>query len=111
MCSYEGENKGTILLNVPAARMLSDEVDRADMIPFVEERSFFVEIEVWGGPGFEIENTEIKESVPQIKLMSAASLDMVTLHYLGRTSYNKAKGIAPDDQSTDMMHATRNQQL
>ena len=46
MCSYDGENKETILLYVPAASMLSDEVDRADMIPFVEERSFFVEIDV-----------------------------------------------------------------
>jgi hypothetical protein len=46
ICSYDGENKETILLNVPAARMLSDEVDRADMAPFVEGRSFFVEIEV-----------------------------------------------------------------
>ena len=71
MCSYDGENRETVLLNVPAARMLSDEVDSADIIPFVEEKSFLVEIELCGGPGFEMENIEIKESVPQIKLMLA----------------------------------------
>ena len=106
MCSYDEENKETVLLNVPAARMLSIEVDRADMIPFVEEKSFLVEIEVCGGPGFEMENMEIKESVPQIKLMSESSVHTITLHYFGKKSYNKARGIARDDQLMDMKPAT-----
>ena len=54
-----------------------------------------------------MENTEIKESVPQIKLMSTHSVNVVTLHYLVKTSCNKAKGIAHDDRSTGMKPVTR----
>lgn len=64
------ENRVIILLNVPAARTLfSGDVDNADMIPFVDEKRFLVEMEVCGGPGFEIEKIEIRESVPQIRLL------------------------------------------
>ena len=54
-----------------------------------------------------MENIEIKESVPQIKLMSALSVSVVTLHYLVKTSYNKATGIVRDDRSTGMKPVTR----
>ena len=72
--SYEGENREIVLLNVPAARIPSDDTDNADIIPLVEEKSFLVEMEVCGGAGFEIENIEIRESVPQIKLLSVSSV-------------------------------------
>ena len=58
-----------MLLNVPAARILSwADTDSEEIIPFEGGKSFLVQMEVWGGPGFEIENIDIRESVPQIKL-------------------------------------------
>jgi hypothetical protein len=68
-CWYEEEeNKDTRLLNVPAARMVSVETERAEIIPFVEEKRDLVRMEVCGGPGFEREKIDIRESVPHIKL-------------------------------------------
>jgi len=95
-------------LNVPAARILSDDVDNADTIPFVEEKRFLVGIEVCGGPGFEIENIEMRESVPQIKLLSEHLIVLsCTLRYRGRMSCKMVKDNAHDDQLVGMMHVTR----
>lgn len=68
MCSYDEENKETTLLNVPAARISPDETDNADTIPLAEGKRDLVSMDVRGGPGFDIENTEIRELVPQISL-------------------------------------------
>jgi hypothetical protein len=56
------------LLNVPVARMSSGDTARAETIPFVAEKSLVVEMDVRGGPGFDSENTEIRELVPQMRL-------------------------------------------
>jgi hypothetical protein len=108
MCSYVGENKETTLLKVPAARILSGDVDNADTIPFVGEKRFLVGIEVCGGPGFEIENIEMRESVPQIKLLSEHLIVLIcTLRYHGRMPCKMVKDNARDDRSVGMMHVTK----
>ena len=63
-----GEKSETILLNVPAAKRESEDSERAEIIPLVCGRSLVVEMEVYGGPGYEMENIEIMELVPQIRL-------------------------------------------
>lgn len=63
------EKREIELLNFAAARMESGEMERAEMMPLVEVgSSFLVEMEVYGWPGFEIENIEISDSVPHIRL-------------------------------------------
>jgi hypothetical protein len=57
------------LLYIPAARVLSEDTASAEMMPFVEGRSFVVGIELSGSPGFDTENTERRELVPHIKLL------------------------------------------
>lgn len=95
-------------MNVPDARILSGDDDNADTIPFVEEKSFLVGIEVCGGPGFEIENIERRESVPQIKLLSEGSVVLsCTLRHRARMSCKRVRDNAHDDQSAGMMHVTK----
>lgn len=45
-------------MNVPLARISSGDTARAEIIPFVPEKSLDVEIEVGGRPGFSKEKTE-----------------------------------------------------
>jgi hypothetical protein len=56
------------LLNVPVARISSGDTAREETMPFVAEKSLVVEMDVCGGPGFDSENTEIREFVPQMRL-------------------------------------------
>jgi len=68
MCSYSDENKDTVLLKAPAARILSGETDNAEIIPFDGISSLLVLIVVRGPPGLDNEKIETQEFVPHIRL-------------------------------------------
>ena len=69
MWSYVEEKREIELLNLPAARIESLETDKAEITPLVGEGdNFLVEMLVWGLPGLEMENIDIKDSEPHIRL-------------------------------------------
>ena len=68
MCSNSEENSDTVLLNEPAAKISSEDTDKADIIPLDGNRSLVVVMLVCGGPRNANEKIEMREFVPQIRL-------------------------------------------